>query len=93
MQLWFDGPGINVTNPLTVKSAAEKITSWQPGFRDLLCAQIAKIVAAVEHRPEDALVIHFTDDSSVSVTLRPEDYTSAEAFYAHGFTNQQWTVA
>ena len=25
LQLWFDGPGINVTNPLTVESAAEKI--------------------------------------------------------------------
>src|SRR5438105_997105 len=49
LQLFFDGPGINVTNPLTVESAAEKITSWQSGFRDLLCAQIAKIVDAVEY--------------------------------------------
>ena len=39
------------------------------------CAlEIAKIVTAVEHRPEDALVIRLTDDSSISVSLRPEDY-------------------
>ena len=93
LQLQFDGPTINVTNPLTVESTAQRFTSWQPGFRDLRCSQIAKIVTAVEHCPEDALVIRFTDDSSISVSLRPEDYTSPEAFYAHGFAHSQWTVA
>jgi hypothetical protein len=93
LQLWFDGPGINVTNRLTVESAAGKLTSWEPGFRDLVCAQITKIVATVEQRPEDALAIHFTDGSCISVSLRPEDYTSPEAYYAHGFANSRWTVA
>ena len=26
LQLWFDGPGINVTNPLTVRTAVEDRT-------------------------------------------------------------------
>ena len=37
LQLWFDGPGINVTNPLTVHAGRLSVTSWQPGFRDALC--------------------------------------------------------
>jgi hypothetical protein len=93
LQLWFDGSGINVTNPLTVQAASAKTTSWQPGFRDALCAQITKVVASSELRPNDAFIIRFTDGSLVSVSLRPEDYTSAEAIFAHGFKHNGWLVA
>lgn len=93
LQLWFDGPCINVTNPLTVSAADKTVTSWKSGFRDLLCSQIAKIVAAVEHCPASDLTIHFADGSFISISLRPEDYTSPEAFYAHGFSNDQWICA
>ena len=93
LQLWFDGPGINVTNPLTVTARESRITSWKPGFRDLLCAQIAKIVDTVEYRAEDALAIRFVDGSQLSVSLRREDYTSPEAFYAHHFKDNQWFYA
>lgn len=85
LQISFDGPCINVNNPLTVESATGKITSWQPGFRDLLCAQIAKIVDAVEYRLDDAIVIRFTDGSSISVSLRLENCLYPEAIYAHHF--------
>ncbi len=93
LQLWFDGPGINVTNPLTVHAESVKATSWQPGFRDAICAQITKVVASTELRPNDAFAIHFADGSLVSVSLRPEDYTSSEAIYAHGFKRNGWLVA
>lgn len=85
LQLWFDGPGINVMNPLTVRVGQTSVTSWQPGFRDALCAQIAKIVSDVEVRDEEAFIIRFKDDSLISISLRREDYTSPEAIYAHGF--------
>jgi hypothetical protein len=90
LQLWFDGRGINVTNPLTVVSSSEKVTTGQPGFRDALCAQIAKIVDKVEIRASESLVLMFGDGSLISISLRPEDYSSAEAFYASGFANHQW---
>ena len=93
LQLWFDGPCINVKNPLTVESGAGKITSWQPGFRDLLCAQIAKIVAAIEYYPSVALVLRFSDGSSLAVSLEAKDYTTPEAYFAHGFADGQWAVA
>jgi hypothetical protein len=34
IQVWFDGPGLNITNPLTVKAASSELKSWAPGFRD-----------------------------------------------------------
>ena len=92
LQLWFDGPGINVMNPLTVTTPAGSITSWNPGFRDLLCAQIAKIVSAVERRAGEALVIKFHDGSSLLVSLREDDYQGPEAYYAHGFSNNAFIV-
>jgi hypothetical protein len=87
LQLWFDGPGINVTNPLQVTSGDQCRVSWQPGFRDLLCGQIAKRVWHVEYLRGDALRITFEDGSSLSISLKSEDYSSPEAFYAHGFRN------
>lgn len=92
LQLWFDGPGINVTNPLTVQSGSGSVTSWQPGFRDTLCAQITKIVAEVEVRDGEAFIIRFKDGSLISVSLRNQDYTSPEAIYAHGFRDKSAIV-
>jgi hypothetical protein len=93
LQLWLNGPGINVTNPLTVRTPAGSVTSWQPGFRDALCDQISKIVTSVRLADGEAFTIHFADSSLVSVSLRTEDYTSPEAIRAHGFKNNSWLVA
>ena len=93
LQLWFDGPGINVTNPLTVETGAVSVTSWQPGFRDALCGQIAKIVKTVEFIDKEAFVIGFEDGSRLSVSLREKDYTTPEALYAHGFSDKRLFVA
>lgn len=92
LQLWFDGPGINVTNPLTVMTPVQTITSWSPGFRDLLCEQIAKVVSNVERRSGEALAISFEDGSAMSISLRAQDYRSPEAYHAHGFRNNAWHV-
>jgi hypothetical protein len=92
LQLWFDGPGINVTNPLTVQTTDAKIVSWQPGFRDLLCAQIAEVVVTVEYWAGETLNIIFEDGSCLSISLRQEDYSLHEAYYAHRFKNGAWWV-
>jgi len=87
VQLWFDGPGINVTNPLQVTSGDQCLVSGQPGFRDLLCGQIAKKSRRVEYLRGEAFRITFEDGSCVSISLKSEDYSSPEAFFAHGFRN------
>lgn len=93
IQLGFDGPGINVLNPTTVTTRAKTVTSWTPGFRDALCEQITKIVAVVEQRPSESLTIAFEDGSSLSISLRPEDYSGPEAYFAHGFKQNAGWVA
>ena len=90
LQLRFDGPCLNVYTPLTVRSSEKIVTSWGMGFRDLLCEQIAKIVTSVSFEEEKELNVQFKDGSGISVSLRPEDYCSPEAVYAHGFQNDQW---
>ena len=90
LQLKFDGPTINVTNPLTVNDNKTEITSGNNGFRDLLCNQITKVVKDVTFEPGKALTIRFIDNSQIAVSLLPEDYSSGEAIYAHGFRNDNW---
>jgi len=92
LQLWFDGPGINVTNPLTVQTGQASVTSWRPGFRDALCSQIAKIVAAVECRDGERSSFGLRTAHSC-LSLRKQDYTTPEALYAHGFRDDAWFVA
>ena len=93
LQLSFDGPCINVINPLTVHAQTSTVTSWQPGFRDALCAQIGKVVSSATFEAGKALAFRFTDNSVLSISLRPSDYTSAEAIYAHGFKHKGWLAA
>jgi Flagellar basal-body P-ring protein len=93
LQLTFGGPCINVTNPLTVREQASTVTSWQPGFRDALCARIGKVVSSATFEAGEALAFHFTDNSVLSISLRPSDYTSAEGIYAHGFKHKGWLAA
>ena len=92
LQLRFDGPTLNVTNPLTVNANETEITSWNAGFRDLLCGQITKIVRSVTFEPGKALTILFIDNSQIAISVRSEDYSSPEAIYAHGFSNNNWLV-
>ena len=92
LQIRFDGPTINVTNPLTVKANGKEITSFNSGFRDLLCSQITKIVKEVSSQAGNALIIHFIDNSQIAISLLPEEYSSPEAIYAHGFKNDNWLV-
>lgn len=92
LQLRFDGPTINVSSPLTVSTHLIEITSWNSGFRDLLCEQITKIVQGVRFESGIALTIRFNDNSKIIVSVRPEDYTSPEAIYAHGFSKNSWLV-
>lgn len=92
LQLWFDGPGINVTSRLMVTSPKVSIANGNAGFRDLLCEQIAKVVATVERLPGDALIITFQDKVSLSISLREDDYKGPEAYYAHGFRGGAWMV-
>jgi hypothetical protein len=93
-QLRFDMPTINVTsNHTIVKAAGAESTSWDDKFRNMICGQIRKIVrdAALEDGQE--LKIIFEDESEIIVSLRPQDQSSPEAIYFHGFKQGEWGAA
>ena len=84
-QLQFDGPGLTILNPITVTSNGSSVTVGEDQFRNRLCEQITKIVKRADCKEGDALVVEFEDSSTISVSLKDEDYSGPEAiiFYGH----------
>ena len=79
VQLRFEGPTVTaVTQP--VIEVGGKLLGWtDPGFRDELCARIARKVISARVLPEDSVRIAFDDGAVVKVSLRKDDYRAAEA--------------
>jgi hypothetical protein len=92
LQLHFDGPTINVYNPLTIQNAKEKSSTGDNEFKNQLCNQIGKIVRQVLFQEREMLTILFEDDSSISISLDSKDYRCAEAINAHGFNDGSLTI-
>jgi hypothetical protein len=91
VQLLFDGPQMNIMTPLTVGSGASVTRSEEVAFRNALCAQIAKRVASVSAERGVAVTITFSDDSTISISLKEVDYPGPEAVLVRGDRNR-WTV-
>ena len=89
LQLRFDGPTLNVTGPIVVTAGDHRHAAWEPGFRDLLCGQIGKLIASVTQRAEEALVFTFEDGSAITVSLAPFD-GCPEALYFHDPHRNTW---
>jgi hypothetical protein len=88
LQLQFDAPTtLTVHTPLTIRSGGKEATSGQEVFANLLIGQINKVVIKVEVRNSDAIVLQFADGSTISVSLRDEDYAGPEAVVLHGKNN------
>jgi hypothetical protein len=83
LQLQFDGPTLNALTAVAVSSPAGHARSGDDQFRNLLCSCITKQVLSVEVREHDALHIRLADGSSISVSLRDEDYRCPEAVTFH----------
>ena len=88
LQLHFDGPTLNAMTVVTVITSQGRAQMGDDQFRNLLCSCITKHVNRVELMNHEALVIHFSDGSLVSVSLRGEDYRGAEAITFHGAKNE-----
>jgi hypothetical protein len=85
LQLAFDGPVINVYNPLTVETPTITVWTWEDQLRNVLCGQITKRVADVAVILHDQCRIVFTDGSIIRISLREDDYTGPEGLFYHGF--------
>ena len=78
-QFDFDGIGVTALTRVIVRTDGLTLKDGDDQFRNLLCGQIAKIVSRAELVQPEALTITFADGSSISVSLRWEDYKGPEA--------------
>jgi hypothetical protein len=90
IQLQFDGPGLTAVTLPTVKVVDKQIAWGMPGYRDLLCERIGKLVTSASVTEGEEICIEFNDGSSVAVSLRDEDYQTAEAAIFHDGPTQTW---
>ena len=91
-QLQFDGPTINVFTRLAVHSSDSVVRDGDDQFRNRICEQIAKIVTGVKLAEREALIVTFEDQSSISISLKPEDYSGPEAALVSGLPSGAWVV-
>jgi hypothetical protein len=79
LQLQFDGPTLTLFTSVAVHSNDGGVVDDHAiGWRDALCGQITHVVRTVR-LGDGELVVEFINGSAISASLRPEDYSSAEA--------------
>ena len=86
-QLQFDGPEINVYSRITVRSKGSVVRDGDDQFRNRICERIGKIVEETKLEESEAFIVSFEDQSSISISLRPEDYRGPEAMLFRGPNN------
>lgn len=83
-QLQFDGPIVNALTRVQVSADGSVLRDGDDQFRNLICGQIGKIVAEVAIANSNSFTITFEDRSSISVSLKAEDYVGPEAVVFYG---------
>ena len=83
LSLEFDGPSLVARNPVLLKIGEIILRFGEPGFCDILCGQLGKVVSELQIS-DDELRITFADQSLFAMSLREVDFTGPEAgtYYA-----------
>jgi hypothetical protein len=81
VQLQFDGPILTAITLPVIVTAAGPVRAGERGYRDALCEQIGKEISSVSITENDSIKITLFDNSTIVISLRPEDYRSAEAVH------------
>lgn len=86
VQFQFDPPlTINAFTRITVRPNGENVSGDDDDqFRNLLCAQISKVVGLVTIRDSKSFDLTFADGYGISISLRPEDYVGPKAVALNG---------
>ncbi len=78
-QFDFDGQGFTALTRVEVQANNLTLKDGDDQFRNTLCGQIGKIVKQVSCVQPEAITIRFDDQSSISISLKWEDYRGPEA--------------
>lgn len=79
VQLQFDGPYLTAITLPVVTVGINRFSQTTPGYRDALCERIAHTVRSAIVSKGFEIQVKFDDESSISISLRPEDYRAAHA--------------
>ena len=77
-QLQFDGPTMNIMTPIELRSGEVIARDSGFRFREHLCDQIGKAVTGAD-LSETTLALTLEDGSTISNSLRDDDYHGPEA--------------
>jgi hypothetical protein len=79
LQLHFDGPYFNCFVWPRIITATNAVNIDSLGYRDILCAQIGKVVGGMVEEKDMRFRFFFTDGSMIEVSLQPKDRRGPEA--------------
>jgi hypothetical protein len=83
-QLHFGSSTISPLTKVEVQVAGVVARDGDDQFRNRLCEQIGKVVESFELKRSIACTIVFEDQSSISISLKSEDYRGPEALMISG---------
>jgi hypothetical protein len=90
VQLHFCGSTLTVDGSPEVHEGHAVYRASDSGYRDVLCRRIGVVVRHIEVHEEKELVLSFSDDCSVHVSLRAEDRVGAESATFSSATGGFW---
>jgi hypothetical protein len=83
-QFAFDGPVFTALTRVEVQANGIRVRDGDDQFRNILCGQIGRIVKQVSFVQPEAITITFEDQSSISISLKRNDYRGPEAAHFLG---------
>ena len=84
IQLVFGELGMTVTAPLTVTCGDVTVVTNEDNFKQNLGAQIGKRIRGIQYEDQQALVLSFEDDSTISISMRTKAFDIPEAVLVLG---------
>jgi hypothetical protein len=70
---------MNALTRVQVSADGKAVANGDDQFRNVICGQIGKIVATVAFEKSQSFTITFEDRTSISISLKTEDYVGPEA--------------
>ena len=90
VQFEFDGVGLTALNLPVIKVGEKTLSFGQPGYRDTLCERIGQAVRSACVEENEGILIDFEDGSTLSISLRSDDYSGPEAAIFHNGPGETW---
>jgi hypothetical protein len=82
--------GLTALNLPVIKVGQKPLSFGQPGYRDALCERIGQAVRSACVEENEGIFIDFEDGSTLSISLRPDDYSGPEAAIFDNGPEETW---